>query len=491
MHSTEHPSRSLIWALIESGGLSLISLFVILLVARLVGPAELGAFAVAIGIVQVLTIVVEMLMHDAIIQRARLSPDHLDTAFWTCLALGIALTALCWVAAPEIAGYFDSDEVEGLLSVASVSLVFSGAACVPVAVLRRELRFKPLALRSLVGRLGGAVAAIVLIIDGYGVWALVMQHVVQTAACSVLLWPATKWRPSFAFSRRHLWELVSFGIPVVGTRLVWLCSIRFFILLIGNILGVAAVGYINIAQRMVDTLFDLLSGAAHNLALPIFARNQHDKPLLTETYGQATELTALAALPLFAGLAACAYPLVGLFLGDAWTPAAPLVQMLAVGAMLQFVFLFGYPIITALGRPGFAFGLSLLTLAYVMGLVLFAGLESASEATLVWSSRVLISGPVLILIVSRLLGISPGHIVPLTWAPMFAILVMAGALLDIQSHWLMDMTSWRQLLVMVPFGAAIYAAAVTLIGWRAVSRLLRFLATGIRPSISPVTDSTN
>jgi O-antigen/teichoic acid export membrane protein len=491
MRPSEHPSRSLIWALVESGGLSLISLLVILFVARLVGPAELGAFAVAIGIVQVLTIVIETLTHDAIIQRTQLLPGHLDTAFWTCLVLGISLTTLCWFSAPEIGSYFHSDKVQDLLSVTSLSLVFSGAASIPVAMLRRDVRFKPLALRSLVGRLCGAIVAIALIAGGYGVWSLVMQHVVQTAACTVLLWPATKWRPSFTYSPKRLRELLTFGIPVVGTRLVWLCSIRFFVLLIGNILGVAAVGYINIAQRMVDTLFDLLAGAAHNLALPIFARHQNNKPVLAKVYGQATELTALAALPLFAGLAACAYPMVDLFLGKDWAPAAPLVQILATGAMLQFIFLYGHPAITALGRPGVAFTLSLITLVYVIAVVVFIGIDSAYEATMVWTSRVLISAPVLILIVSQLLGISRSHIIGLTWMPLFAALAMVASLLFVQSYWFVGVPAWRQLASMVPLGAAIYVIVVALIGWRTVSQLMRFLVAGIRSSITPVRDSTN
>ena len=84
----EHPGRSLIWSLLESGGLSVLSLAVLLLVARYIGPAELGVFAIAIGIVQMLAQAVEMLLHDAIVQRRDLHEDHLHTAFWTCLGAG-------------------------------------------------------------------------------------------------------------------------------------------------------------------------------------------------------------------------------------------------------------------------------------------------------------------------------------------------------------------------------------------------------------------
>src|SRR3546814_11221264 len=52
-----------------SGGLSGLMLITAIVLARLLGPAEFGVAALALGIVQLLNLVVEMLFHDAIVQR--------------------------------------------------------------------------------------------------------------------------------------------------------------------------------------------------------------------------------------------------------------------------------------------------------------------------------------------------------------------------------------------------------------------------------------
>src|SRR3954471_10072991 len=103
-----HPGRSFLWALLESGGPSALSLVVLFVIARLLGPTELGTAALALGFVQMLAIVPETLMHDALVQRADPDDVHFDTAFWTCLIIGIALAAGCYVAASPIAHLFGS-----------------------------------------------------------------------------------------------------------------------------------------------------------------------------------------------------------------------------------------------------------------------------------------------------------------------------------------------------------------------------------------------
>lgn len=480
MPPAERTSRSLFWALVESGGLSLLSLGVLLVVARLAGPEELGAFAIALGIVQILALVVEMLVHDAIIQRPTLTADHLHTAFWTCLGLGALLSALCWFTAPYVAGAFASPQVGNLLAVAGLSLVFSGLGCVPIAVLRREVRFRPLAVRSLGGRICGAVVAIAMVASGFGIWSLVAQHLTQTVVSTLLVWPASPWRPAVAFAPAKLRELMAFGSLSVGTRLIWLAGGRIFTLLIGNFLGVTAVGYLNIAQRLVNTLFDLLAGAAHNLALPIFSRRQDDRDSLLRAYCQATEFSALVTTPLYGGLAVCASSVIAVLLGEAWLPATPLVWVLAIGALMQFIFLFGPTTLTALGRPGILLLFSLWTLGFVLAVLFLVHPTDAVQATAIWAGRILIGAPLLHVTICRILRASPWILVRVSWVPLLATAVMAATLVLVEFYGLTKAAPLVRLLILVPLGATVYGAVVVLAGRRSVFRLLDFGLSAVR-----------
>jgi PST family polysaccharide transporter len=474
-----HAIRALVWALIESGGLTVLSLAVLFLVARILGPADFGTAALAIGMVQMATILIDTLLHDAIVQRSDLQREHLDTAFWTCLALGMIASAVTWAAAPLLGEIFASANLPALLAAAGLSLALSGSASIATAVLRRRLLFKELAVRTLLGRLCGAFTAIALALSGYGIWSLIGQHLVQTAINTALIWWLSPWRPAFRFSRERLHELLSFGALTLGSRLAWLSSGRVFTILIGYYLGIAAVGYISVAQKIVDTLYDLLSGVAYNLALPLLSRQQDNTDALTKTYAQATELGAVFVQPIFAGLAVCAPGVVGLFLGESWAPVVPLVQVIAIGAALQFSLLFGDALLNAVGRPAFAFAYAALSFLFVVVATVTFPPTDALHAALVWSMRMLVAGPLLLAAVDRVLGrsLAVGLLKGMI-APLAATAIMAATLLAVRVSAPGGLAP-LVLLGQVALGAMSYWLALALIKPEFARRLLRLSITAL------------
>ncbi|MGA9865151.1 MAG: oligosaccharide flippase family protein, partial [Acetobacteraceae bacterium] len=83
-------TRGVIWSGVEalvSGAFSLVSVF---LVARLVGPAEMGVGAAAASVHILLWVGVSALFADAIVQRATLSDADASSAVWASTLVGVA-----------------------------------------------------------------------------------------------------------------------------------------------------------------------------------------------------------------------------------------------------------------------------------------------------------------------------------------------------------------------------------------------------------------
>ena len=148
MTTVEKTSRSVAWAGLEIVSLLVLSLVTLIFLARLLGPAEFGLAALALVTVQFLTMIVRSVFIDAIVQRERLEAAHLDSAFWAGLLAAVAFIGLCVWGAPWFGRAFGEPALAGVLVWTSLSLVFSGVDGVPMAILRRDLRMKELAIRS-------------------------------------------------------------------------------------------------------------------------------------------------------------------------------------------------------------------------------------------------------------------------------------------------------------------------------------------------------
>ncbi len=126
-------------------------------------------------------LIVDQGLGDALIQRKEVTRSHVDTAFWVALATGLLLTALGLILAGPIAGLLKEPDLAPILQVLSLTFVLSAMNSIQIALLRRELAFRSLAIRSIVAAAGGGVVGIVMAVNGFGAWALVGQLVATSS----------------------------------------------------------------------------------------------------------------------------------------------------------------------------------------------------------------------------------------------------------------------------------------------------------------------
>ncbi|HYE52864.1 MAG TPA: lipopolysaccharide biosynthesis protein [Azospirillaceae bacterium] len=471
-------ARSLAWVCLESGGVSLLSFLTVLVLARLLGPTEFGTAAIALGIVQILFLVPETFFHDAVVQRKEVGPDVLDSALTASVLAGAVLAGLCWLLGPAAERLFSAPGLAAVLGWSGLSLLAGGLGGIPMAVLRRRLEFRHLALRSLSGRVVGAAVGLAMAFGGYGVWALVGQQLAGSAVAALAIWAVPPWRPRLRLSPAALRGLVPFAVPAFTAALLAHANLRGLVLLTGYVLGPDGAGVLAVALRLVDTARQIMGAALQQLALPLFSRCRDDRAALARGFAGATEMTALVAVPLFAGLAALAPAMVAVALGPHWEAAVPLVRVLALAAILLLAQQHAGTVLTAVGAPHRLALLNAAGLALLAALLLAFGAAGPLAATLAWLARTAATVPAGAWMLRRQAGIGWADQVRPLAGPAAAAAVMAAVLVQLPP----DPDPLAALLVQVPLGAVLYAASLAVLDRGALVRLARFLgAMAARP----------
>jgi O-antigen/teichoic acid export membrane protein len=480
-------ARSLVWTSLESGGLSGLSFVTLIGLSHFLSPTEFGVASLALSVVQILNIPVEMLFHDALVQRRTVEDRHFDTAFTFSLGLGVALAIGCWAGADLFARWVGEPLAAPVLRWMSLSLPASGLGSAIIARLRRDMMFRPLALRSLGGRLIGAAAAIILAVCGAGVWSLVAQQVLMVGLATAILWASAERWPRLTISRSAFADLFGFGLRATTVLGLFVAFQRIFILLVGYFLGSATVGYLNMAFRTVDMLRDLLAGAVSQLLLPLFARLQDDRDGLYRAYNIAVEFTCAIAFPVFMGLCATAPELVPGLLGETWRPAIPLVQALAIAAIPFYCRMFSAPVMSALGKPQYALFSSGVGLAVMVAGVLTIGHASAALALAVWVGRLVISTPIDVWMLRRASGMATDT----QFRGIPRLLAIGGAMvgaIELARPWLesFSLPLGVRLLLLVMIGVTIYGAGMLLFNKRLSVSLTDFARMALNPRRSKI-----
>ena len=451
--------RSLAWAVLESGGLSGLLFITTLILARLLGPAEFGLAALALSVVGILNSSLLSLFHDAIVQRKCLDSDDLHAAFWASLGLGALFSTGCWLMAHWIDDIFGQPGLGPVLAWMSLSLIFTGANSVHIAKLRRDANFKAIALRTLIGRSAGAAIGIWMAFAGCGVWSLVTQQLASTIFATLLVWLSSSYRPRLRLSLLRLWELFRFGISVLAATLTDEIGSRAFIALAGYFYGTAAVGFLSISIRLVETIYFILSSGVSKVGLTLFSKRQDNLADLCRWYSFAKEYSALVILPVFAGLAACSDKIVPVVLGDQWIPIIPIVSVAATGGAFLMLRQFNCVIITAVGQPRINVFVSIFSLIILMTGMLLFGMWGIFAAIIAWAAQQLAFFPELF-IIRHLLCIPIREQVTQFVAPVIASLVMVVSLLLVDTVVGHKMTDLITLMILISAGSLIYISII-------------------------------
>jgi O-antigen/teichoic acid export membrane protein len=425
------PGANVLWSGLEavvSAGLSFASAFII---ARLVGPVEVGVAAAAVAVHVMLWVAVNALFADALVQRATWDEITASSAFWAAIVAGAAATVVEAAAGWPLAAALGDHRLRDMSLLLALPLPLVGAGGAIQGRLTRARDYRTLAGRAVIGQGCGTLVGIAAALAGGGAWALVLQQAVTSAAGALSLLLRAKWRPPLVFAWQPVRELLRFGLPLTVSTLTQHGRYRVFALLIGGIAGAAALGEVHMAFRLVDTVRDLGSTALWRLMLPGMCERQRDLPALLGHVDRSLALSGLLLFPLSGALLVTIQPLVSLLLGPAWAPsgeaALPLVSLMA------WVFL-AFPAGVALvarGKPRYALIANLAGSAVTLLLVAVLRPATPQHAALVWLAGYLAVIPYILAMSGHTLRVAP-------WRPLRAgIPSLALAMLATAAAWLL------------------------------------------------------
>jgi polysaccharide transporter, PST family len=489
MSVEERTAKSALWSLIENAGLALISLGTLVIYTRLLSTAEFGLFAVVLALVELLQIFVTMFFHDALVQRGDAKELHFDTAFTFGVALSLVLVAFSFLLAPTFAAAVEEPRAADVMRAMSLCFPAAAVSATIVARQRRELSFRPLALRSLIGRFAGAGIGVALIVAGAGVWGLIAQQVLILAVGSAILWMTCETRPRLRFGNREFKELAAFGLYSMGSLFLVFGVKRVFAVVTGVFLGVEVAGYLNLSFRVIDVFWSIAATAATQVALPTLASLQHDMPRLRRAFQFATSFVCVVLYACFVGIGVLSPEIVGLMFGEKWLPAAPYITVLALLVLVQGPRVLVAPLLTALGRPKDL----LLSKAAELGFVVLAlgitRVPTLSWAVGIWGCRELLALPITLRLLKRASGLGVLEQVRGAWVPLAASLVMVAAVLLVRYLLPLGSSALARVAVLVPVGAVAFLGVTWVLDRELMKRLLAFAQSALARSKRPVTPS--
>lgn len=329
--------RSFIWSFLEQSGAKFITLFVQVVLARLVSPESFGILAILLVITNVADAISQSGLGSALIQKKDASEDSFSTAFWLSGGVAVALCVVIWFLAPFISSFYAMSEIEGYLRVLSIVVVFNSINSIQRSQLQKDMRFEILFKASFVAAIGSGIVGIGCALASWGIWALVVQVVTQSVIVCVLMLIFSRWVPRLVFKAGEAKDLFAFGWKVCVTGILGVAYNGISELIIGKVCDPAALGYYSQGRKYPMAVITVATNAVQNVLYPAFASVKDDAQELHRLLKKSLIAGSFFITPLSLLLAVLAEPLVAIILTEQWLPCVPIFQLVCISHCLLMV----------------------------------------------------------------------------------------------------------------------------------------------------------
>ena len=491
------------WQTLERCGSIGITFVISVILARLLTPRQFGLVALAAVLIDIATAIIDSGLPKALIQKQDVDETDCNSVFYLNITLGVLMYGIIFPLAPFIARFYKQPELTVLTRCITLSLIITSWGSIQRTMLSKKMLFHLSFKISWLAQIPAGIIGILLAYKGFGVWALIIQHLTKDILGTSLLWFFVKWRPQRLFNFSRLKSLFSFSWKLLVSSILSTIYNNIYSIIVGKLFVLDTLSFYRRGRHLPGIGMNLINHTIGGVLFPAFSKIQNDKAQMRALARRGLKNIMFLVLPVMGIFFVIARPLIVILYTEKWLMSATFLQICCFYFVVTPFHTMNLQIITACGHSDYFLYLEiykkiefllLIVLTYRFGIIVMTCCVAANSYLSAfingWPNR-------------KLIGYPP-------WRqfadimPLFLIAISAGAItkffqLQALNNWLQlivlkmqfihtayqqTVNNWLQLIAGTAIFSTIYfgLAAVT----RQIPKDIFTLATKIKSKFHPV-----
>lgn len=337
-----------------------VSFFVSLILARMLLPEEYGTVALVLVFINLANVFVTNGLGESLIQRSDVKQKEFSTMFYCSLFFSILLYLLLYLSSSFIAKFYNNNELILIIRILGLQVPLSSINTIQQAYVSKNMMFKKFFYSTLGGTVISGIIGIILAYKGAGIWALVVQYMLNTIINTCILFITVRWRPTLEFDKNSASSLFEYGWKLVMAQFINQFYIEIKNLSIGKIYTTADLAAYNKGEQFPSVLVMNINNAISSVLFPAMSLANQKKGKLKELTRKSMLTSSYVIFPIIMGLMATAEPLIRLLLTEKWLICVPFLKISCIFWMFQPLQTANIQAIKAIGRSDMCLKLEVL-----------------------------------------------------------------------------------------------------------------------------------
>ena len=328
----EKTARSLLWGVINNGGMQVLYVVFGIVLGRLLSPAEYGI----VGVLTLFTAIAGAIQASGFTQglvnlKSPTARDY-NAVFWFNLLVSLSLYALLFVSAPLIADYFRQPCLVEVSRVLFLCLPISAIGIAINSYMLKNLMNREIAIINLIAILLSGTTGTIMAFCGMSYWSLVWQQLVYNIALNIGRYSYVRWRPSLRLDFEPVKRMFGFCSRLLVTNLLNTLNQQLLTFVFGRLFPIHAVGNYTQANKWSTMAHSTVTNTLHQVVQAVLVSINEERERQQRVFRKLMRFTAFLCFPAMLGLALVSREFILLTIGDRWAGCVVMMQIICIGA---------------------------------------------------------------------------------------------------------------------------------------------------------------
>ncbi|GET13951.1 colanic acid exporter [Ligilactobacillus agilis] len=338
------------WKFNEQISSQIVTFILSIVLARILTPKDYGIVALINVFITLADVFVTSGFGSALIQKRDADDVDFSTMFYISEIFSIVIYLILFFIAPYISIFYNNADLTLIIRVLALKLPLSAFNAIQQAYVSKKMLFKKIFISTTVSSIISGLVGIIIAYLGFGVWALVVQYILNTIIISIALFVQLDWHPQLKFSWSSGKPLLDYGWKIVATSFMGNFFNQLRTLLLGKMYTPAELAFYNRGQKFPDLVSQNIDGTISTVLFPAISEFNDDLQKVKKMIRRSLRVSTFIIMPIMFGMAATSKPIILMLLTDKWIDSVPYMQYLCIAGAFGTISNTNMQAISAIGR---------------------------------------------------------------------------------------------------------------------------------------------
>lgn len=347
--------NGLSWSAFDIIGTKVVSVFVQLILSRILVPEDFGLIAMISILIGFSELLIDGGLGQSLIRAKEVTKFDYSTVFIFNICVGIFFYLVIFFSAPSIAEFYSTDKLINITRVYTLSLLINSFVVVNRAILLKNLRFNTTAKINIISVVIGSIIGIVLALENFGVWSIVFMKLSISLVSSTLYLISQKWKFIFVFNWSIFKYHFTFGYKVISTYITKAISDDLYSVIIGKFYNISVLGLYNRASVINKFGVIALGRTFSNVTYSFFNSGDYNENKIRILILKINRFILLIYFPAIIFVYLNASSIVSFILGVKWSAVIPIFKILLLGSLFEPISYYYGSLFNTYNKPNVVF----------------------------------------------------------------------------------------------------------------------------------------